>query len=96
MPTDYPHLDLCSKDKYKTNLNKFCGVSSILYTNVIDSVSKEPRIYPSASFFYGPEIPMQTEDFRLLQKKSNDTPHDLLCPGADCTNFLSAFMDKGN
>ena len=40
MPTDYPHLDLCSKDKYKTNLNKFCGVSSILYTNVIDSVSK--------------------------------------------------------
>ena len=38
---------------------------------------------------------MQTEDFRLLQKKSNDTPHDLLCPGADCTNFLSAFMDKG-
>lgn len=96
MPTDYPHLDLCAKDRYRTNLNKFCGVSSILYTNVTDKTSGAPRIYPSASFFYGPEIPMQTEDFRFLEKKVGTTltPIDLLCPNSDCTNFFSYFYDK--
>jgi len=94
MPTDYPHLDLCAKDKYKTNLNKFCGVSSILYTNVTDKETKLPRIYPSASFFYGPEIPMQTEDFRLLEKKLETTPYDILTPGGEVTNFWMAFLDK--
>jgi hypothetical protein len=59
MVTEYGHMDTCDSGYAsftEPEINKFCNMSSILYTN-IKNENDEQKIYPSAMFFYAPEIP---------------------------------------
>jgi hypothetical protein len=58
MQTVSAHMDQCNLGDDNLIAEKYCEISSIVYTGVKNKCSMPENYYASAAFFYGPEIPM--------------------------------------
>ena len=74
MQTTSAHMDQCNLDNDNLIAEKYCEISSIVYTRVKNDCSEPKDYYASAAFFYGPEIPMPIQgevDLNFENKKLN-------------------------
>jgi hypothetical protein len=77
MQTEHTHMDQCNIGESNYEDDRYCELSSIIYTHINNEnkIIRNKHYYASASFFYAPEVGLpingETENDKLQGKNSN-------------------------